>query len=373
MIDLWEKYASIYVNKLYNHAINLLYKFSIISYRLECKVRNKQSKRKLTKSEIKKVKNYWKKFNKKVNWKYSEFYSSVSGKFNEKYIPDEIYAGYIDRYYNNAKLAPGIADKNYFDIFMRGFKLPVTYVHYINGVFLNSNYIIISKEEAINILMKHRCVVMKKTIGTSGGHGIKILENYSLKEIKNLINNLDDENFIFQEKIKQNNQLASLNSSSLNTIRIMTYFLNNKIYTSDAIIRVGKPRSYVDNSSSGGVFYRINSNGLIEKDAYDITGKIYKDNLSKINYCNEPLLFMDDVKKMIIEAAQRLIHFKIIAWDICINEKNEPVIIEYNLSNAIPDMQQIAGICVFGKHTDLILKKSFNKKEKVGINTTEYI
>ena len=75
------------------------------------------------------------------------FYQNEDGKKDARFIPDDIYAEYIEQHFNNAKLAPAFSDKNYFDLYLNGFNMPKTYVHYIDRSFLDSNYNIISKKE----------------------------------------------------------------------------------------------------------------------------------------------------------------------------------------------------------------------------------
>ena len=42
-----------------------------------------------------------------------------TGKFDERFIPDDLFVGYIDGYLNNRAIEPGVADKNYFDLLQK--------------------------------------------------------------------------------------------------------------------------------------------------------------------------------------------------------------------------------------------------------------
>ena len=81
--------------------------------------------------------------------------------------------------------------------------MPKTYIHYINNCFLNDSYKAISKNQAIKILSNKHSFVVKQTIGSSGGAGVRVCENYNTNQIKELLNNPFSSNLIFQEKIKQ--------------------------------------------------------------------------------------------------------------------------------------------------------------------------
>ena len=85
--------------------------------------------------------------------------------------------------------------------------------------------------------------------------------------------------------------------------------------------------------------------------------------------------FMNDIRNFVVAAATRLAHFKIIAWDIAVTENKKPILVEYNVANTIPDINQMYSKPFFGDLTDDILKEVFlNKKhEKEGIYTDQYI
>lgn len=375
LVDIYEDIVAYLFQRKYNKLFEKIHKLSKRSYKFEAKCRNKILTTKLTKEQKKEIKKFWNKYTKDFNLDNHEFYINISKNFDVRYIPDDIYAGYIEKYFNNSKLESGFSDKNYFDLFLKGFSKPKTYVHYIDDVFLDSNYKIITKEEAQDILLKAKKFVMKKTIGTSGGSGVKIFDSISIRQMKKIFDNLSQTNILFQEIVEQSSILEKLNKSSLNTIRIMSFMLDNKVYLSHGVVRVGKKGERVDNASNGGVFYSILDDDTLSEDSIDLTGKIYKNSLSKLNYKNDKLPFMNEVRRMIKQAAQRFPHFKIIAWDIGIDKNNKPIIIEYNIANSIPDIIQLTGNPVFGEHTELILKKVFleGKKMKEGIDSGQYI
>ena len=254
--------------------------------------------------------------------------------------------------------------------------MPKTYVHYIDRSFLDSNYNIISKKEAYNILLNSKEFVVKRSIGTSGGVGVRVIEKVNKKILNSIFNEPKNCNLLFQERIKQYELLNSFSKKSINTIRIYTYWFKDKIYLSSAVLRAGKNDSLTDNSSSGGVFFRIDKNDYLIKTPRNIDGFI--DDTYRFNNElgeNVKFDFMGDIKKFVVSAASRLAHFKIIAWDIAVTENKKPILVEYNVANTIPDINQMSSRPFFGDLTDDILDEVFfNKKsEKEGIYTDQYI
>ena len=242
---------------------------------------------------------------------------------------------------------------------------------------MDDSYKIISKDQAINILSNKESFVVKQTIGSSGGAGVRVCEKYNTDKIKKLLEYPFSSNLIFQEKIKQCDLFNKFSSSSINTIRIYTYWYNDEIYVSNSVLRIGVNGSKTDNASGGGLSFQIDDEDKLILIPRDILGRIDTEFIknNNINYNNEKLYFMNNVKSLVKSAAMRLPHFKIISWDIAISEEYKPILIEYNVANTIPDINQIGAHPFFGELTDKILEEVFKgkKQKKEGLNTDQYI
>lgn len=372
-IDLYETIMCKLYQRKYNKLFERLSKLSERSYKVENIVRNNKHSNQLTKEQRKNIKDYWKKYTSDINFKNFNFYMSHSKEFNPRYISNELFSGYIEDCFNNLKLAPAFGDKNYFELYLNGFKIPKTYIHCVDGTFLNDKYEIINQDAVINILLANIPFVIKETISTSQGDGVKIVEKANLDELTYLINNLKGKNYIFQEKIKQCGLLAQFNNSSVNVIRIFTYMLDNKIYTSNSKFRVGLGDSNVLGENVVNFF--IDSNGKLNNDGFDSNGLFYENLLYKMVGHDVIIPNINQIKDLVMKAAQRIPHFKLIGWDIAIDEKYEPVIIEYNITSLAPDFLQLNGIPFFEDNTENVLEKVFVKKreKKIGLKSDQYI
>ena len=71
--------------------------------------------------------------------------------------------------------------------------------------------------------------------------GITNLDNKSVEEVFDKYGN----NFVIEELAKQHPAMASLNPSSLNTIRVITFRKENEILVCMVICRIGKPGNIV--------------------------------------------------------------------------------------------------------------------------------
>ena len=234
----------------------------------------------------------------------------------------------------------------------------------INGIFLDKDYNLLTKKDAINFLT-NKTFVAKPSILSFGGQNVSLFKDATKAEIEEYFNNLKLDNMIFQEKIVQNDTMAYLHEQSLNTLRIMTLIINNQVYALKPIIRVVTGDHALGTEGANEVFIGVKDDGTLNNYAFDlfgnrvndgIEGKLFKD--VKIEELNESI----EVCK---KAALRFPHFRLISWDIAINKNNEPVIIEANLNMGNVDIMQPSCGPLFGELTDTVLDEVFfNNKEK---------
>ena len=373
--EVWEQEAYDKLKKMYDDFFENLSNLSKECFRIDSRELFSENVKELTPEQEKKIYDYWKQFTDDFEIAYHKYYIDRTGKFDVRFIPDDLFVGYIDGYLNNRAIEPGIADKNYFDMYLRGFKMPATYLHLINGVYEDSNYNIISKDDAINILCNKENITIKPSMASYGGKNVEFLVKPTREEIINYLNNITCQNLIFQETVKQSKETAKLHPSSLNTIRVMTLLLDNEIKVLPSAFRMGVGNSKVDNASFGGIYCRINEDGTLSDFAYDALGKKFDSHPNGGSFGQVKFNFMPKVFDLVKKAAQRFPHFRLIGWDIAIDENDEPVIIEANLTMSGLDV--IETICgpLFGEYTDKILKEVFIDKheEKQSMDITQYV
>ena len=372
----WEKEAFDYLSELYSNFFKELAEKSMKCFQIDAKELFSENVKEITLEQEKEIIEYWKKYlGKDIDTTYHKYYIDRTGTFDVRFIPDDIFVGYIDKYLNNRAIEPGIADKNYFDMYLNGFKMPETYVHLINGTYEDKNYKIISKEDAIKILSNKSNITVKHSMASYGGKNVEFLNNPSEEEIKKFLENKIGENLIFQETVKQSSTTAKLHPSSLNTIRIMTLVLDNDVKILPSAFRMGVGKSKVDNASFGGIYCKINSDGTLSNFAYDALGKRFVKHPDGGDFSQVKFDFMDKVVSMVKEAAQRFPHFRLIGWDIAIDENDDPVIIEANLTMSGLDV--IETICgpLFGEYTDKVLDEIFLQEhnEQQSMDISQYV
>ena len=118
----------------------------------------------------------------------------------------------------------------------------------------------------------------------------------------------------------------------------------------------------VDNASSGGITCGVDHDGSLKACAYSPRGVRFDkhpttgicfDNIRIPNYQK----VLDSVKKMHVQIP----HFRIVSWDIAIDQVGDPVLVEVNLRAGELDFHQLNNGPLFGDDTNKILDEVFAK------------
>lgn len=133
-------------------------------------------------------------------------------------------------------------------------------------------------------------------------------------------------NFIVQCVVKQHKILNDIHPNSVNTIRVITILIKNKVNVLSSCLRMGCRGSRVDNISSSGVSCGILGDGRLRSVGYDLNGnKVFQHpDGYKFDDCVVP--GYDLIIKDIEKAAIRVPQFGVVSWDFAVNEEGTPVL-----------------------------------------------
>lgn len=317
------------------------------------------------------IKKFYSSWGIKVDKKWFDLFNTLnSNKQNkiEYYIPHNIYYSEIDSYYSEVRKAGFYDNKILYDVYFHDIKQPNTIIRkYLpdNGggkepIYLDKQYNIISREDAIKICESHEQLIIKPATYSSGGSGIKF---YDSKKDHSIASLLDSSNIlVVQEVIKQHERLNYLHVDSVNTIRIITLILNNKVNILSCVLRMGQGGAKVDNASSGGIFCGIEASGQLKNIAYDCNGVIYNKHPQGAIFEEVVIPNFEKCKELVKKLAPRISSItKLCSWDIAIDCTGNPILIEANFSFGEVDFHQMCNGPIFGDLTENILTEVFKK------------
>lgn len=311
------------------------------------------------------IEDYWKKYCSRFNTDWHRFYFSQFALSDVRFIPDDVYYAIIDKHFNNRKMNIGVDEKNYYNLWFPDTNRAKVVVRKINGIYYNANYKIIEKNEVIRLCMEQARVIIKPSVGIGRSTGISFLDReQGVEGITKLLFD-GNHNLVVQEIIQQHKDLSKIHPPSVNTIRSISLLFNGKVHILSSILRMGINGNQVDNICAGGIMCGIKDNGQLKDIGYSLMGDLYDKHPQGTEFKSVTVPSYDKVKQLIIREQEKFAHFRLISWDIAVEEDGEPVLIEVNLCNGGMRFHQFCNGPLFGELTDEVLEEVFVTDEFV--------
>lgn len=291
--------------------------------------------RKLSGKQKKEVDSIYGKYKRKFYGQYDylthELYYSATGQFNPYVLPESLYRTKLVYFMNKRTVSKGWADKNYFEAFHPNAKFPEAIVHNVEGKWMDPSYNLISKEQVSEILQNSSNVIVKSSLDSFQGKGVAFFEKTNIDE---LVKNYK-KNFIVQKKFIQHKDISLLNESSVNVIRVISVFIDEEPSIIMSALRVGKSGALIDVSpdenGNGNVIIGIDNTGKLNPYGYSSSGKKVQVTSNGFEFAGFQVPGYQKVCKVVCDVHKKMPMFKMIGWDIVIDEHEEVVIMEYNL------------------------------------------
>ncbi len=225
--------------------------------------------------------------------------------------------------------------------------------------YFNREVLFISKEnqrDLFILFVKKHSTCMLKPVDSYGGHGIELISisekcppEMCWERVKPSIP------FILEELITQAPEMSEYYSYAVNTIRYNTFYNEGELTKLQAVFRIGRGGSFVDNASSGGIYVLVDAekgrilgparsfqNELFEK--HPDTGMKFEGNY--IPRWDELNALLDQVVRIVPEQKQ-------VGWDFALST-NGWVMVEANTTPVLQDFDLDHGLRE-------LLKKTFGK------------
>lgn len=307
------------------------------------------------------VRPYWKKYGIKPSPIWYRLWCAKSGTIDPRYIPDSLWYGKIVPYYSNSRFRRAFEDKNLHAVWFSDCKRPQTVAMNMAGVYYDSDYRIISRDEALQLCLKYSgTFLIKPSIDSGEGRLIRFFEKGQYTE-KTLSDAFDafEANFLIQEAISQHPALAQLNPDSINTIRVISFLFNGKVHILSSVLRIGGEHSKVDNFGAGGYASRILDNGFLNAEGVNKKMQWCTQTHTGVPFASVQVPAFERILDTVRKKHQIFAHFKLIGWDFAVDASGDPVFIEYNVC---PGPNQFTCGPTFGDLTEEVLEDVFINK-----------
>lgn len=320
----------------------------------------------LTAEERQAAIDFWKPYL-KIDPVFHAFFKETTGRFHPDWVPTDVYINNLDEYFNDRNASHILDNKSLYEQLFPGIpKIPVITCRR-GGLWYNGQNQIISYEEAVDIVCQEDAVFVKAATLSSGGAGVNYIcaEQGDLREqFAQAISSMRGD-IVVQRPFRQHPVFAALNKSSVNTLRIMSVLSESgaKIYV--PVVRIGVGDTKVDNACAGGVFCGIRDDGTLKDTAYRLNGESFKKHpTSGIVFEGYQLEGLEKAKALVRKAHPMIPFFRMVSWDIVIDEQGEAYMLEVNFAKSGNEPFQFTEGPLLGEDLRGYLDEIFRKKNK---------
>lgn len=344
--------------------------------RLVCERRHAWEQVKWSREQRKEFDKFWKdNYGRKISSAWHRYFESSAGKFDVRYMPLNVFTPELRQVINNYDLACFCDAKTNLSILFDDSRedrcVPKHYGYKIWNYYYDAKRSIVSKQELAERLANVGECVFKKS-NDKQGHGFRFYNFENGRDLSSGQTPLEaiesaKGDFVFQERIRQHPTYARLSPKSLNTIRLVTYVCEDKVYHAPMLIRFGIGDSDVDNFHAGGIAVGVSDDGLLNRTGWrtvssgHFTPVTVNPNTGLILEGYQ-LPYVDQILDFAYKNHGKLPGIGMVSWDLVVTEKGNPMIIELNVSEqSVKFPQFIQGTPLFGANTDKMLYVLKNK------------
>lgn len=326
---------------------------------------NKYPQSQLTAVQKKEIDDFWRPYGINVkDYSWYQWYYGKTGIVDPRFLPQEYYLHLILPYYNRQEFIQAYKDKNMFDLILPSSDLPKTIFKRKNGALFDRKGEFIScdlyDKRIIKLILEYKEVVFKNATDTGRGINVKKYIIDGEETVRELLNNWSQvKDFVVQEVIQQHSFFAQFNTSSVNIMRINTWFNDGDVIVSTPVLRFGMPGQATDCCFVDGEevvrMIGITLEGKLREKIVHLSGIDEELDIAFPNIVKQVPAW-DKVVSMLQRNAKKLCHFKCIGWDVTVTKNEEPVVIEYNIFEPSSYASQITNGPMWGEHTEKMLE-----------------
>ena len=240
---------------------------------------------------------------------------------------------------NDIHMAAAWSDKAYTDWVVREVKTVRSVVRCVNGRLLNEAFELIDRKAASVIMNSYEALVLKPTMFTDTGKNVVLA--HAPFDIDKIIARYG-RFFVVQIPLKQHPDMALLNESSVNTIRIDTILLDGEAHAIPAFVKAGQPGDFTDNGGGENRIFIGVENGRYTDFAFDHDCNKFFAIPSGYAFGGQEVPYVKEICRAAERAHTHIAHFGLAFWDMAVDENGSI-------------LRRVHGGCAEVYQTDLIM------------------
>lgn len=306
-----------------------------------------------------------------VSMMYNAYFSVYSGIASDRYLSPDMYFMYVVPALNRMEFKKAYSDKSFYPVLFKGARQAEIVVSCASGRFYDGGRNAVSAADAIKICMAQSGpLIIKPSVDTGEGEGVDIIPACEQTVVEQAFSNhAQDAGFVVQRFVKQHADMARINPTSLNTMRLYTYRRpSGEIVTIERqnFLRFGGKGAWKDNVSQDGGFCHVMPDGMLSDQV--LTKRVWGPVgfQERMGFAPFKVPSYDKALAFIKRLHTQLHYFDSIGWDVAIAEDGEPTLVEFNVDANLRSAQMIGGP-MYGEYIDEIMERVKKvRKIKIG-------
>lgn len=177
--------------------------------------------------------------------------------------------------------------------------------------------------------------VILKPVDSLGGDGVEKLLAAEVGDVDAFVQRaIAARQFLIEECLPQHPELARLNPSSVNSLRLITFRDGDTVHLLAAALKIGNGGA-IDNFSDGGMYAMLDAEGRVETSAFDGEGRRFREHpLTGVEIPGFQVPLYREAVALVSEAARVVPEIPYVGWDVAIRPER-PVLIEGNYNTGV--------------------------------------
>ncbi|MER3390038.1 MAG: sugar-transfer associated ATP-grasp domain-containing protein [Microcella sp.] len=200
-----------------------------------------------------------------------------------------------------------------------------------------------ASDEELEAFLRAHERVMAKVPDSLGGDGVEsFVAASALTDVASFRSDrLARRQFLLEEFLAQDPEMARLCPTSVNTLRIVTFRDGDEVRTLVRVLKMGNGGD-VDNFSGGGMYTILDADGLARYPAFDEFGGVFSAHpLTSTSIVGFSVPQWDAVERLTDALAREVPEIPYVGWDIAITPEG-PVVVEGNYNTGVFQLKPTA-------------------------------
>lgn len=320
----------------------------------------------LSDAQVQELTAFWKRYDEHYDVKNHVFFKETRGEYNPYYVPNGFHYMVIDKFYNDWNMALYMDNKCLYNRLLN-VRQPELVCSRMNGFWYDAAGNMLTEEQALACMMAQPECFLKIARDSYCGKGVTYFSPETVKDrshIEECLKSVGTNDFVVQKALKQSPVTAAFAASSVNSLRVYTLLRKDgsvKVYS--IILRLGMGNAKVDNAHSGGICIGVSLDGQLADKAYSVSGETFTEHpISHVHFADVKLPNMEKVLDLVAKAHPQLPYFRLVGWDVALDEQNEPVLLEANMAHPGVEVLQLCNGPLFGDDLPAILEEVCGKR-----------